>query len=81
MKIEFTNGATVHQFWNDLEDGTLMAAFQYDTDAKKFAQDNIPRQDVGNSLVVVDHGTGETWRYASLLKTQPAQQQIKTSIR
>ncbi len=63
MRIEFINGATVHQLWADLPDGTLVAAFQYFDHAKRWAEQGMEREPQEVSLLVVDHGTGETRRY------------------
>lgn len=63
MRIEFINGATVHELWGDLTDGTLVAAFQYYDQAKSWAERAMERQPSAVSLLVVDHGTGATTRY------------------
>ncbi|MDH3376210.1 MAG: hypothetical protein OEQ39_04480 [Gammaproteobacteria bacterium] len=62
MKIEFTNGATVHRCWQHLPDGELVAAFQYEHDAKKFVALIMDREETGNSLVIVDHSGGKLTR-------------------
>lgn len=63
MRIEFTNGATVHELWDNLPDGTLIAAFQHIGQAKDYAEQAMKRQNPEVSLLVIDHGTGETRRY------------------
>ena len=60
MRIEFTNGATVHELWGKLPDGTLIAAFQYFAEARACAEQLIERKAPEVSLLVIDHGTGET---------------------
>lgn len=62
MKIEFTNGATVHRCWQHLSDGELVAVFQYEQTANKFAESILGQEEIGNSLVIVDHSSGKLTR-------------------
>ncbi len=63
MRIEFTNGATVHQLWGVLPDGVLIGAFPDYSRAKAYAADAIDHEPEQCSLLVVDHGTGQSQLY------------------
>jgi hypothetical protein len=63
MRAEFTNGATVHEMYGDLGDGTLIGCFQYDFDARMLAEARL-KDDVTHGTdkrwyIVVDHGSGK----------------------
>jgi hypothetical protein len=60
MAIEFTNGASVHEIWADLPNGTCIAQFQYFTDAVDFAKVKIVRASQHVKLFVVNHYDGQS---------------------
>jgi len=67
MRAEFTNGATVHEMWNDLSDGRLVGAFSDFGGAKLFASaqlaDDLARGLSARWYFVCDHSAGESAVY------------------
>lgn len=70
--MEIKNACTVHRIWigdassRPLSTADLLAAFQYDSDAKAFAELAVAsdRHPKNTYLTVVSHYSGEMWVFA-----------------